>query len=226
MARVMERMMRGRVRDFRPRAALASRGSMLRWWQAWFAGVGTTAVLYSLGSVVGGTFHVLPELALDRLIGYHPAAVGVYLSFFVLQAVAFWAVPEERRVALTRAFASCALAAFLVFIVWPTTLVQPPAPASDTLALALVRWADTPANCLPSLHAALSAVSAAALTLRRNAWVSVLAWLWALAICWSAIATRQHLSIDIAAGWALGCTAAFGFLRGTWLRARAQCAND
>lgn len=194
------------------RTALVSPGPMLRWWQAWLAGVGTTAVLYSLGSMAGGPVHVLPELALDRLIGYHPAAVWVYLSFFVLQAVAFWAVPAERRGPLTRAFAACALVALAVFILWPTTLVQPPAPDTGSLALALVRWADTPANCLPSLHAALSAVSAAALTLRRSAWVSVFAWMWALTICWSAIATRQHLTADIAAGWMLGCAVAVGFL--------------
>jgi len=222
MARMTVRRMSGLSWLFQPRAALASRDSRLLWWQAWLAGVGTTAVLYSLGSMARGAAHVLPELALDRLIGYHPAAVWVYLSFFVLQAVAFWAVPEERRVALTRAFAACAFVALMVFIVWPTTLVQPPAPDSGSLALALVRWADTPANCLPSLHAALSAVSAAALTLRRSAWASVFAWLWALSICWSAIATRQHLTIDIAAGWLLGCVAAFGFVR-EGVRSRPVC---
>jgi membrane-associated phospholipid phosphatase len=45
-------------------------------------------------------------------------------------------------------------------------------------------------------------------------------WLWCLAIGYSTIATRQHVSLDAAAGAALGLLVAAGHLR--WLRAVAR----
>lgn len=190
----------------------------LRWCQAWAAGVGTTAALYAMGGAIGRAPHVLPELVPDRWIGFHPEAVWVYLSFFLMQASGFALVPEGARRALVRAFMGCAAVAFVVFLLWPTTLVQPVlsearAIGPDGWGLTLVRWFDTPANCLPSLHAALAAVSAIALSLRRQRWVTLGAWAWALAICWSAIAVRQHLSVDIVAGWGLGCAMGWTMLR-------------
>lgn len=184
-----------------------------RWWQAWLLGVGSTAVLYSLGGLTRVRPSLLNETGVDRLIGFHPEAVWVYVSFFVMQATGFFCVPMERRLALTKAFVASATIAFVIFMVWPSTLYQPPLANGASWALSFVRGADTPGNCLPSLHAALSALSAAAMSLRRRAIVAVGAWVWALAICWSAIATRQHLCVDIAAGWILGCGMAFVFLR-------------
>lgn len=189
----------------------ASWAHRLRWCPAWLAGVGTTAVLYALGGLMPQAPHVLPVLALDRLIGFHPGAVWLYLSFFGLQALGFCLVPDGQRRALTTTFMVCAGVAALVFLVFPTTLVQPPLDHGG-IGLALVRWFDTPANCLPSLHAALSAVSAIAIGRRRQRWLGLGVWLWAVAICWSAIATRQHLSVDIIAGGLLGCVLGVVFL--------------
>jgi membrane-associated phospholipid phosphatase len=183
------------------------------WWQAWAIGVGGTGMLYALGSLRMLEPHVLSECALDRLIGYHPGATGLYISFFVMQALAFYAVPASQRAALTGGFLFCAATAFCVFVFWPTTLVQP-AVGAATSGLGLVRLFDTPANCLPSLHAALSVLSAAALSVRASRLRAAGATVWAIAICWSAIATRQHLSIDISAGAALGGCAAWVFLLG------------
>jgi membrane-associated phospholipid phosphatase len=167
---------------------------------------------------------VLPELSPDRWIGFHPGAAWVYLSFFLLQAVGFYCVPPEKRGALVKAFVTCAAFAFAVFTSWPTTLTQPPLSANIGHALAFVRWADTPGNCLPSLHAALSAVSAAAVSLGRGWRARVAGWSWAIAICWSAIATRQHLTVDIAAGWVLGCVVALMLPKG--LSTCAAAAKD
>lgn len=195
-------------------AAAPKATAPLAWWKAWLAGVGLTAALYAAGGRLGGAPHVLPELELDRFIGFHPAGVWLYLSFFGFQALGFLLIPADRRLALVKCFTTCACVAFVVFLLYPTTLVQPPfSDAAMDLGLRLVRFVDTPGNCLPSLHAALSAVSAAAISANRKGRIRLLAWTWAVGICWSAIATRQHLSIDIAAGWLLGCVAVQCFLR-------------
>ena len=183
-----------------------------RWWQAWVLGVGGTALLYGVGSIHLLVPHVLKECALDRLIGYHPDGVWLYLSFFAMQALAFYAVPDSHRPALTKGFLFCAAIAFCVFVAWPTTLTQP-ALSAPVSGLGLVRVLDTPANCLPSLHAALSVLSAVALSVRASRLRGAAAALWAFAICWSAIATRQHLTVDILAGAVLGTVAACAFVK-------------
>ena len=192
----------------------ARQSAVPSWWLAWAAGVGSTAAMYALAGLSGRPPHVLPELSPDRWIGFHPCAAWVYLSFFLFQAVGFYCVPAENRGALVKAFVTCAAIAFEVFMVWPTTLTQPPLPADVGSTLVFVRWVDTPGNCLPSLHAALSAVSAAAVSLGRGWRRRLAAWSWAIAICWSAIATRQHLTVDIAAGCMLGCAVAWMLLKG------------
>jgi membrane-associated phospholipid phosphatase len=206
--------MDGLRRFLKPAALPAPRTAPLSWWQAWAFGVGGTALLYALGSLRLFEPHVLAESGLDHLIGYHPDAVWIYISFFGMQALAFYAVPASHRSALTRAFLFCSGFSFVVFVLWPTTLHQPviSAPASG---LGLVRFLDTPGNCLPSLHGALSVLSAAALSVRASRLRAAAAVVWALAICWSAIATRQHLSIDLAAGAGLGGIAAWAFLTRT-----------
>jgi hypothetical protein len=181
------------------------------WWLAWAAGVGGTALLYLLGSFHLVPPHVLRECALDKVIGFHPDAVWPYLSFFLMQASAFCFIPARYRVSLAKAFLFCASFALAVFLAYPTTLLQP-AMSSASAGLSVIRLIDTPSNCLPSLHAALSILSCAALSVDAPKRRKVLSALWTVAICWSAIATRQHLTIDISAGALLGLGASVLFL--------------
>ncbi|ERE14038.1 MULTISPECIES: phosphatase PAP2 family protein [Chromobacteriaceae] len=161
---------------------------------------------YSLGSLWPRRAVVLPELAVDRWIPFDPAAIWLYTSFFLIVPAAYLLARPERLAWLQRAMQLCALAAGAAFLLCPTTLAYPPI-AGDGLHAEALRFFlrfDTPHNCLPSLHGALTALSAWALWEGGRRWHSWLALAWALAILFAVIQLRRHLFIDLSAGVALG----------------------
>lgn len=161
---------------------------------------------YSLGSLWPQRATILPELAVDRWIPFDPAAIWLYTSFFLIVPAAYLLARPERLAWLQRAMQWCALAAGALFLLCPTTLAYPPI-AGDGLHAEALRFFlrfDTPHNCLPSLHGALTALSAWALWEGGRRWRSWLALAWALAILFAVIQLRRHLFIDLSAGVALG----------------------
>lgn len=169
-------------------------------------GWGAVGVAYTTGRLLPGTPTLIAETSIDRLIPFNPAAVWLYLSFFLLVPLAFLTADACRVRGLTRSMQLCALVSGIVFVAWPTTLHYPPIPpdlAGASLLRALVD-SDSSQNCFPSLHGALTALCVTALCSRRRPIASVLAALWGVFIGWSVIQTRRHLAIDLGAGLALG----------------------
>lgn len=58
---------------------------------------------------------------------------------------------------------------------------------------------DVPSNCFPSLHAALAIIAVFPLY-QRDGIFKIIAPLWALAIIFAAMATKQHVVLDILCG--------------------------
>jgi len=177
---------------------------------AMLLGWGAVGIVYSVGRAATHPARVLREGTFDRALGFTPEAVWVYLSFFAIVPFAYLCAKPERLAPLTRAMQLCALACAPVFVLWPTTLVYPTL-AADSISgkvLAALSRFDSPQNCLPSLHGALTALAVIALFERRRPWRSVLACLWGAAIAWSVIATRRHLALDLCAGIGLGVVSA------------------
>jgi membrane-associated phospholipid phosphatase len=72
---------------------------------------------------------------------------------------------------------------------------------------------DASGNALPSLHVATAVFSGIWLhhLLRRFGappWILILNWAWCTGIVYSAMATRQHVAVDVLAGLVLGVLAA------------------
>ncbi|MBA4710323.1 phosphatase PAP2 family protein [Aquitalea aquatica] len=177
-------------------------------------GWGSVGCAYTLGSLRSGPAWVLPELASDRLLAFDPSAIWLYLSFFLLVPAAFWLTPPQRLRWLQHAMQLSALLAGLVFLLWPTTLVYPPALSAPSHGvLQLLLQFDTPGNCLPSLHGALTWLALSALWDGRRPWRNTLLLLWALAIMLAVVQLRRHLTLDLGAGLLLG-------LFSGWLAAR------
>lgn len=150
---------------------------------------------------------VLRPGALDAAIPFLPWSIWVYLSQFALLPASIVKARDDadRGTALFAMLAAAAIAA-VVFVLWPTTLPRPFAPADGITGAAwtLLHAADTPYNSLPSLHVALAAIAGAVL------WRSgrpALALAWPLAIALSTLTTRQHVLLDAAAGLLLAAAA-------------------
>ncbi|TAL38458.1 MAG: inositol phosphorylceramide synthase [Alphaproteobacteria bacterium] len=146
------------------------------------------------------TPHAVPILWLDDMIPFLPWSVWAYLSQFGLLFCAIWHAPDNAT--RTQAFYAMLLASAIaaaVFIIFPTEL---PRMAVEGPAWRLLYTFDVPGNCFPSLHAALAAIAAAALVRAGGLWAAV-APLWAAMIIFSALATKQHVVLDIAGGLVL-----------------------
>ena len=183
------------------------------------AGWGSVGAAYAFGAQYAGAAIPVPVLALDAAVGDLPGAIWLYLSFFLFIPYAFACAPAARLPWLMLAMQGCALVAGIAFALWPTTAGSVPAHAAPML-----RWLasmDSPANCLPSLHGALSLLCAWALLQPARPLHSVLMLAWAGLICWSAVALRRHLVLDLGAGVALGVLCGAALLparqwRGAW----------
>lgn len=174
-------------------------------------GWGSVGVVYNLSDRFQGAGQVLEPGFIDRLIPYSPHAVWPYLSFFLIIPLAFLAGPAERLRWLRSAFQVAALAAGAVFMLWPTTLAYPDYSAgglSGTLLAGLLA-VDSPQNCFPSLHMALTTLAILALLDPRRPLRNLLLWAWGALIGLSILQLRRHLAIDLAAGVALGIAAAW-----------------
>lgn len=185
---------------------LADPGSVPARLRQLLLGWGCVGVVYFSTGLLEATAFTLPETALDGQIAYHPGAVWLYLSFFVLIPYAYLAAPAARVRWLARAMQLCALAAGIVFVFFPTTLAYPPAAGEGAGGWLLARLleGDSSRNCLPSLHAGLTALCVWALQERTRPLRSGAALLLGMAICYSIIALRRHLAIDLAAGLLCG----------------------
>ena len=89
------------------------------------------------------------------------------------------------------------------FLIYPTTYPRPVYPeeknAVVAFAMNLVANADTANNCFPSLHVAITTITAWVFRSYGRRWFLLFA-LWGLAILISTLTTKQHYFIDILGG--------------------------
>ena len=162
---------------------------------------------------------VMPITLLDRLIGFQPLALPMYLSLWVYVSLPPALLATRRELyGYGLAMAGTCLAGLIVFHFWPTAV-----PAAD------IDWArypgvdflksmDASGNACPSLHVATAVFSGIWLhhLLRRFGaplWTFIFNWMWCTGIVYSSLATRQHVAVDVLAGLALGVLAATLSLR-------------
>lgn len=192
----------------------------------WLKALGTTAVT---SAFFIGYFYVLrnpvfpvvvmPEMALDRWIGFHPEALFIYLSLWFYIGVGpglqrgFWEL-----VVYGLWLAAMNLTGLLLFYLWPTAVPPLGFDASGYPGFALLQGVDAAGNACPSLHVAAAMFTAIRVEqVLRDAfvprWLRVGNALWFIAIAWSTLAIKQHVALDALAGAALGIAFALPSMR-------------
>lgn len=162
---------------------------------------------------------VMPFTLLDRLVGFYPLAMPLYISLWVYVSLPPVLLETRHELyAYALAMAGACLAGLTIFYFWPTAV-----PAAD------IDWAaypgvdflkniDASGNAFPSLHVATALFSGLWLhhLLRRFSaprWLLVLNAVWCVGIVYSTLATRQHVAVDVAGGILLGGLAGWLSLR-------------
>jgi membrane-associated phospholipid phosphatase len=202
-------------------------GRVLKWWPAKMAGT-----MLGMGAFFCAYFWVLrhpvfpvtvmPLIALDRLVGFRPEALPLYLSLWLYVSLAPALVIDRREL---RSFAVAAVAlgvlGLAIFFLWPTTVLRGDEDWSQHPAVALLKTTDASGNACPSLHVAFAVFTAIWLgrLLRQmgaGPAARALNWIWCAGILYSTLAIRQHVALDVIAGTMLGVGVAIVNL--WWLR--------
>lgn len=152
---------------------------------------------------------VLQEMQLDKLITFNPYSIYLYLSFFILIWYTFIKIEDKSIRELSIMIPASAFFAAIIYILYPTTISREINNInSDILTSTLyyvINKSDSSMNCLPSLHGAITVICVYYLLINESRiWLNIKYIIWGLAICWSAVAIRQHLSIDIISGMLYG----------------------
>jgi len=163
---------------------------------------------------------VMPLTAVDRWVGFTPAALPLYLSLWVYVSLAPGLAANLGQLrAWFLAAIALGLAGLGLFYLFPTAV-----PPFDTVwaqgsAFAFLKNTDASGNACPSLHVAFAVLTAFVIARRlrdlgAGAGVRALNGLWCAGIVWSTLATRQHVLLDAVAGTVLGAAFGLPFARG------------
>lgn len=162
---------------------------------------------------------IMPVTAVDRLIGFQPGTLLLYVSLWLYVPIAPTLLDDRHElVSYLWAVAAISVVGMTIFFFWPTAV---PAPAIDWAkypGFEFLKTADTTGNACPSLHVAFAVFSAMwiNLLLRRLAagrLIRGLNWCWCIGIVYSTLATKQHVVVDVLAGATLGVAVAALHLR-------------
>jgi len=206
----------------------ASAGRILAWWPAKMLGttLGMAAFFVAYFWLLRHPLQppaIMPLTGVDRLIGFQPAALPLYLSLWFYVALAPALLTDGRELfSYGLAALALSLLGLGIFLVWPTAVPPPDIDWSLHPRFAFLKAADASGNACPSLHVAFAVFTAVwfARILRElgaSRLILAVNWLWCVGILYSTIATRQHVFLDVLAGAGLGLVVAVGHL---WLLRR------
>jgi membrane-associated phospholipid phosphatase len=179
-------------------------------------GVITAVLVFYLYLLKNPIFPVteMPLTALDRMIGFQPAALVFYVSLWVYVGLPP-ALIETRRQLINYAWAVSALCmvGLGIFLIWPTAVPSTDIDWGRYPGFGFLKEIDGAGNAFPSLHVATAVYSAIWLErllrdMGRGAVIRALSWLWCVGIVYSALATKQHVAVDALAGAMLGIAGA------------------
>jgi hypothetical protein len=143
----------------------------------------------------------LVESALDSWIPFLPWTVWIYVSDYLLLTLAILVSSDRRRSEAAYGLLLAALIGFVIFTLWPTSIVRSSASVTGLTGLLwkLVYAIDTTTNACPSLHVANTCIAGRALYGKGGAW-RVVTPIWAGAVILSTLTTKQHYFVDVPAG--------------------------
>ncbi len=167
----------------------------------------------------------MPVTAIDRLIGFWSTSLLMYITLWPYILLGAWLLSDKRElITYVRALGGLGIAGLLVFFFWPTSVPRPDIDLTLYPSFTMLVALDEPRNVFPSLHAAFAVFTAICIgrllrELGERGLFRFLSWCWCVAILYSALATKQHLAIDLLGGTVLGVAWAVAYLRYfTWIR--------
>lgn len=162
---------------------------------------------------------IMPLTAVDRMIGFQPQALWIYVSLWLYVSLAP-SLLNERRVLWSYLWATTALSVIGlgIFLFWPTAVPMADIGGAGHAFFSMLQTVDATGNACPSMHVAFAVFTAIWFErllreMNTGPLVRLGNLLWCLGILYSTIATRQHVALDVLAGAFLGAAVAGVHLR-------------
>jgi membrane-associated phospholipid phosphatase len=175
---------------------------------------------------------VMPVTWIDDLVFFSPRSFPLYASLWVYVALGPALAKDGQELA---AWGAASLAMTVVglglFMILPTKVPDFAIDWSRYPSLEFLKTVDVSGNACPSLHAAFAVFTAVVLhrqltAIRAPRTLLACNALWCLGIVYSAMATRQHVALDVIAGSVLAVAASIVYVRAGRMRSRAGRRQD
>jgi membrane-associated phospholipid phosphatase len=156
----------------------------------------------------------MPLTALDHLIRFWPPALVLYVSLWVYVTLPSALLPSLRELVYYGwTVGAVCLVGLVCFFFWPTVVPPPGFDRAGYPGFSVLTGLDAAGNACPSLHVATALYAAVWLDallreMGASRMVRGVSWAWCLGIVYSAMATKQHVALDVVAGAALGVAGA------------------
>lgn len=194
----------------------------------WLKCGGTTVIMYLFFAAYFQVLRnpaypltIMPVTPIDALVSFYPPALLIYASLWLYVPLAPAMLLGLRELLTFGVWiVGLCVCGLLIFYFWPTTLAPHGIDRTLHWGFDLLHGVDAAANACPSLHVATAAFSFYWLDrvikeMNVGALGRALNMLWLAAIAYSTLATKQHVFIDVVAGFAFGTAFAMASL---WCR--------
>lgn len=183
----------------------------------WFKSLGTMGFITVF---FGAYFYLLrnpaspvttmPLTAIDRLIGFEPLALPIYLSLWAYVSLPPMLMHTRRAIIEYGIWiGSLCLVSLLIFYFFPNAVPPAMIDWDRYHGMAFLKNMDAAGNACPSLHVATAVFSGFWMHWllpqgRFHKAARLANAVWCIAIVYSTLATKQHVALDVLAGGALG----------------------
>lgn len=164
------------------------------------------SILYFISKLLQGDLNLVGNV-IDTKIPFVPAFFIPYCIWFLMIFIIpyyLYCKDKDKFIKYTMAYILCSMIGNIVFISYPSTVARPTVTGTDIFSLIakFIYWIDTPTNCFPSLHCAISMLFILYICESKNTNIitKISVCIISILIMLSTLFTKQHVVVDFISG--------------------------
>lgn len=164
------------------------------------------SILYFISKLLQGDLNLVGNV-IDTKIPFVPAFFIPYCIWYLMIFIIpyyLYCKDKDKFIKYTMAYILCSMIGNIVFISYPSTVARPTVTGTDIFSLIakFIYWIDTPTNCFPSLHCAISMLFILYIceSKNTNAITKISVCIISILIMLSTLFTKQHVVVDFISG--------------------------
>lgn len=164
------------------------------------------SILYFISKLLQGDLNLVGNV-IDTKIPFVPVFFIPYCIWYLMIFIIpyyLYCKDKDKFIKYTMAYILCSMIGNIVFISYPSTVARPTVTGTDIFSLIakFIYWIDTPTNCFPSLHCAISMLFILYICESKNTNIitKISVCIISILIMLSTLFTKQHVVVDFISG--------------------------